>query len=331
MKLPPPTPLSRSAASSRSLGSVTTTLAAALALSFSPISIERAAALLPPPSLSGGTTTLVAEAELAKELSGKLRGVADETKAGVAMALDGQINSIQGNMGKTDFQDRLAKFKSDVATVQASSRSALDGLASVDVSAPLSPLAETARGVRQAAADGTLREAPKAALGNFVAEVQAEATARIATNTDMAQKRIAANYKVDTSGLYENAAQIKKAGYALRDGTAELARAATDTEAAKLAVAKAASGTVDITSKVAADTVKIVASGAANTAEVGNKIAARSTEVASKATIAANSVAESAQVAATVAAKAADSTTAQLQLAKAGSAELAQASLSLSH
>ena len=94
---------------------------------------------------------------------------------------------------------------------------------------------------------------------------QAEATARIATNTDMAQKRIAANYKVDTSGLYENAAQIKKAGYALRDGTAELARAATDTEAAKLAVAKAASGTVDITSKVAADTVKIVASGAANT------------------------------------------------------------------
>lgn len=38
---------------------------------------------------------------------------------------------------------------------------------------------------------------------------------------------------MNMNGLYENAAQIKRAGYALRDGTDGLTRTLTDTELAK--------------------------------------------------------------------------------------------------
>ena len=137
-------------------------------------------------SLSLNVHSAFAGGELAADLASKVAGAVPTVDvAGAAAGLNDNINA---NIGKTDFQERLAKTKAGLGGLQEKLAQASENVKSV--SGPdLSGLADTARGVRGAAADGSLKAAPAKLVGGLLDEYGAEAQRRIdATTRDVAAK-----------------------------------------------------------------------------------------------------------------------------------------------
>ena len=107
------------------------------------------------------------------------------TTVDVAGAAAGLNDNINMNIGKTDFQERLAKT-AGLGGLQEKLARASENVKSV--AARLSGLADTARGVRGAAADGSLKAAPAKLVGGLLDEYGAEARRIDATTRDVAAK-----------------------------------------------------------------------------------------------------------------------------------------------
>jgi hypothetical protein len=137
-----------------------------------------------------------------------------------------KLSEIEANTKKTDFNERYAKFQDDTKKAVETTSKISEQLKSGEIqeqlnAKTLAPLADTAKGVRSSAADGSLKGMLKGESGVTKAALDSTATTA-ASIKEEAAKRIAQNIATVKANTAESSAPLAEK---LQDTSSRLAKA----------------------------------------------------------------------------------------------------------